>query len=88
MFLWFEAANTTIYVKNRCPHRVVKDKSPEEAFTGVKPEARHLRIFGCPVYIHVPHEKRSKLDPSGLKGIFVGYSETLKGYRVYVPGHR
>jgi len=47
-----------------------------------------LRIFGCHVYIHVPHEKRSKLDPSGLKRIFVGYSETLKEYRVYVLGHR
>ena len=66
----------------------MKDKTLEEAFTRVKPEAGHLRIFGCPIYIHVPHEKRSKLDPSGLKGIFFGYSETSKGYRVYVPGHR
>jgi len=33
MFLWDEAANTTVYVQNRCPHRVVKDKTPEEAFT-------------------------------------------------------
>jgi hypothetical protein len=47
-----------------------------------------LRIFGCPVYVHVPKEKRSKLDPSGKKGIFVGYSETSKAYRVYIPGHR
>jgi hypothetical protein len=28
------------------------------------------------------------LDPSGKKGIFVGYSETSKAYRVYIPGHR
>jgi len=88
MFLWAEAANTTMYVQNRCPHRAVKDKTPEEAFTGVRPEAGHLRIFGCPVYVHVPHEKRSKLDPSTLKGIFVGYSENSKGVRVYIPGHR
>jgi len=70
------------------PHRVVKDKTPEKSFTGVKPDAGHLRIFGCPVYIDVPHEKRSKLDPPGKKGIFFGYSETSKGYRIYVPGHR
>jgi hypothetical protein len=28
------------------------------------------------------------LDPSGQKGIFVGYSDTLKAYRIYIPGHR
>jgi hypothetical protein len=31
----------------------------------VKPEIGHLRIFGCLVYIHVPVEKRMKLEPSG-----------------------
>ena len=34
----------------------------------------------------MPKEKRIKLDASGKKGMFVGYSETLKAYRVYVPG--
>ena len=28
------------------------------------------------------------MDPSGKKGIFVGYSETSKAYRIYVPGQR
>ena len=40
------------------------------------------------MYIHVPKEKRSKLEPFGKKGIFVGYSETSKAYRIYVPGQR
>ena len=57
-------------------------------FSGEKPEVIHLRIFGCPVYIHVPKEKRPKLEPSGRKGIFVGYSESLKAYRVYIPSFR
>ena len=48
----------------------------------------HLRIFGCLVYIHVPKEKRSKIKPSDKKGIFVGYSETSKAYRIYIPGQR
>jgi hypothetical protein len=34
-----------------------------EAFTRVKPEIEHFRLFGCPVYLHVPKEKKSKLDP-------------------------
>ena len=48
----------------------------------------HLRILGCPVYIDVPKEKRTKLDPSGKKGIFVGYSDTLKAYRVYISSFK
>ena len=33
------------------------------------------------MYIHILKEKRTKLDPSGKKGIFVGYSEILKASR-------
>ena len=58
----------------------------EEAFTSEKPEIDHLRIFGCLVYVHVPREKRTKLDPSGRKGIFVGYSESAKAYWIYISG--
>ena len=40
------------------------------------------------MYIHIPREKRTKLDPSGNKGIFVGYSENSKAYRIYFPGFK
>ena len=59
--------------------------TPEEVFSGKKPEVSDLRIFGCPVYIHIPKEKRTKLDPLGKNGIFVGYSESSKSYRIYFP---
>jgi hypothetical protein len=85
---WAEACNMTIYVQNRSPHRILEDKTPEEEFTGVRPEIGNLRIFGCPVYIHVPKEKRMKLEPSGRKGTFVGYNETSKAYQIYTPGQR
>lgn len=86
MSLWVEASSTTIYVQNMSPHHILGDKTPEEAFTGVKPEVSHLNIFGCLVYIHVPKEKRTKMEPSGKKGIFVGYSETAKAFHIYVLG--
>ena len=63
-------------------------KTPEEVFTSEKPDVGHLRIFGCIVYIHVPKEKRTKMEPSEKKGIFVGYSETSKAYSIYIPGQR
>jgi hypothetical protein len=51
----------------------------------VKPEVNHLSIFGCPVYIHVPKEKRTKLELSRKKGTFVGYNKTSKAYLIYIP---
>jgi hypothetical protein len=47
-----------------------------------------LRIFGSPIYIHIPKEKRSKLEPFGKKGTFVGYSKISKAYKIYVPGQK
>jgi hypothetical protein len=29
--------------------------------------------------------QRNKLEPSGKKGIFVGYSDSSKAYRIYIP---
>ena len=87
-FLWAEAANTVVYVQNQCPHQALGSKTPEEIFTGKKLDVSHFRIFGSPVYFHVPKEKRNKLGASGKKGIFVGYSENTKGYRIYVASQR
>jgi hypothetical protein len=75
---------TAMYVYNRSLHNTLRNIMPEEAFTGVKLEVGHLRIFGCPIYIHVPKEKRIKIDPSGRKGTFVGYNESLKAYQIYI----
>jgi len=87
-FLWAEAANTAVYVQNRCPHQALDSKTPEEVFTSKKPDVSHFRIFGGLAYFHVPKEKRIKLDAFGKKGTFVGYSETSKAYRIFVPGQR
>lgn len=40
------------------------------------------------MYIHVPKEKRTKMEPSDKKGIFVGYSETSTAYRIYILEQR
>ena len=40
------------------------------------------------MYIQIPKEKSTKLDPSGKKGIFVGYSESSKAYRIYFPRYK
>jgi hypothetical protein len=76
IILWAEASMTVVYVQNKSPHKILKNMTPKESFTKVKPEVGHFRIFGFPIYFHVPKEKRTNLDPSGIKGTFVGYSES------------
>ena len=37
-------------------------------------------IFGCATYAHV---KQDKLHPRAIKCIFLGYSNRVKGYRLW-----
>ena len=84
--LWAEAIGTTVYIQNKIPHAILGEKTLEEVFTKKKPAVDHMRIFSTPVYVHVPKEKRAKIEPSGKKGIFVGYSDCSKAYLVYILG--
>lgn len=59
-------------------------KTLEEVLTRVKPEVVHFYIFKCLVHIHVPLERRTKLEPLIQNDIFVGYNETSKAYKVYI----
>ena len=70
-----ETAGTVVYIQNRSPHAILGENTLEEVFTKKKLVADHMRIFGTPVYILVPKEKRAKLEPFGKKGIFVRYSD-------------
>jgi hypothetical protein len=56
-------------------------------FSRKKTEVSHFKIFGCPVFVHIPKERRAKLDPSGKKGIFVGYCEVSKAFIIYILGY-
>jgi hypothetical protein len=62
---------TVVYVQNRSLHRILKNMTPKEAFFEKKSSVEHLRIFGYPVYIHVPKDKRKKLEPSGKKDSYL-----------------
>jgi transposase InsO family protein len=64
MCLWEEAAKTTIYVQNQLSHSALGFKTSEEMFSKKKPELIHLKIFDCPVFVHILKQKRNKLDPS------------------------
>ena len=79
---WGQAVLATAYIINRMPSRVHANKTPYEIWTGVQPTIGHLRVFGCPAYVHVLAETRRKLDPKSVSCIFMGYAED-DGTRVY-----
>jgi hypothetical protein len=78
---WAEAVRTAVYIQNRIGDKV----SPYEQYFGTKPNLRHLRVFGSIAYVHIPKEKRKKLDTKAEKCILVGYSDEQKGYKCYNP---
>ncbi|KAG7640275.1 Zinc finger CCHC-type superfamily [Arabidopsis suecica] len=82
---WAEAIATSTYLQNRLPSKSLeKGVTPMEIWSGKKPSVDHLKVFGCVCYIHIPDEKRRKLDTKAKQGIFVGYNNESKGYRVFL----
>ncbi|KAG8480143.1 hypothetical protein CXB51_024938 [Gossypium anomalum] len=57
-----EAVNSSVYLLNRLPTYAVKDKTPFEAWHGLKPSVSHLEVFGYVCYVLVPAERRTKLE--------------------------
>lgn len=43
------------------------------------------RTFGCVVYVHLPKNQRTKLDPCARRCLFLGYAAHQKGCRCYDP---
>lgn len=86
--LWGEAASTVVYTLNRTINKNTIDKTPYEIYLGVKPDLRHLKVFGSLAIVKAQEKKRSgyqkKLDARGFKGILVGYERAFT-YRIFDP---
>ncbi|KAK0599620.1 hypothetical protein LWI29_007024 [Acer saccharum] len=78
---WAEALMYASYIVNRLPASTLDGKTPKEVWSG-QPVSDYdrLHIFECPAYFHVTE---SKLDPRAKKAIFVGFSEGVKGFRLW-----
>jgi len=79
---WGKAVNTAVYIKNRCSTKALHSKTPQEAWSGRKPDVFHLRVFGCKAFAHVLDEKRTKLESKSIPYVFLGYYEGTKVYRL------
>ena len=85
-YLWSEALMTATYLQNQLPSAPLGGPiplhhlSPSSSLFSLPP-----RVFGCVAFVQDHSPSLSKLAPRALKGVFVGYSRTQKGYWVYFP---
>ena len=80
---WRDAVVYTAYILNRIPSRATDEcLTPYQLYTGNIPNISHIRIFGCKAYVHIPDEKRRKLDVKSLECVFLGYASNRKAFRL------
>lgn len=73
------------YLHNRTVNTNTDSKTPQELFLNIKPQVDNLRVFGSWAFVHVPVERRKKLDDRAVKMCFVGYLAGSKGWKFWNP---
>eukprot|EP00804_Cyclotella_cryptica_P009450 CCRYP_017763-RA/>CCRYP_017763-RA protein AED:0.37 eAED:0.18 QI:0/0/0/1/1/1/2/0/848 len=70
---WSAALLHAAFLHNRRVHRSIM-MTPFEAWHGIKPDLRKLRVFGSRVCVKRTGKRRSKLNRHDFTGIFLGYT--------------
>lgn len=79
---WAEAAATAVHLINKSPSTAIGDKIPDEVWYNKDGlDYSYLRRFGCVAYVH---SDDGKLNPRAKKGVFVGYPDGVKGYKIWL----
>ncbi|CAI7854035.1 unnamed protein product [Closterium sp. NIES-53] len=58
---------------------------PMEKWSGKKPLVDMLRVFGCMGLVHVPKEKRDKLQTAAVWAVHLGLARGSKGWLMWDP---
>ena len=82
-YLWSEAISHAQHLINCSPTRANHGTTPEAKYTSKTPNISNLRIFGCVAYVHMPKERRRKLDNKTIQCLFMGFDNETKAYRLY-----
>lgn len=77
---WNYFIGHSVHLINRLPTPLLKNKSPYEVLYNKFPDYDSLRPFGCLCFFSSLARNRTKLDPRGIKGIFLSYVEGMKGF--------
>jgi hypothetical protein len=72
---------TAVYILNRSSTKALNGRTPYKTWHVRKPAVSHLRDFGCLAFAkelgHI-----DKLDDRSTPGMFIGYAEGSKAYRI------
>jgi hypothetical protein len=82
---WGEAVVMAVYILNRSPTKALNGRTSYEAWHGHKPVVSYLQVFD---YLAFGKELGhiGKLDNRSTPGVFIGYAEGSKAYRILDPG--
>lgn len=65
------------------PTPILSGKTPYGILIQKQPTYDHLRVFGCLCYVHNNDTHRHKFAQHSRRSVFVGYSLSQRGYRVF-----
>ncbi|GJX21173.1 retrovirus-related pol polyprotein from transposon TNT 1-94 [Tanacetum coccineum] len=82
-FLWAKAIATTCFTQNRSIVHTRHNKTPYELIRGRKPNVQYFYVFGSLCYPTNDRDDLGKMKPKANIGIFVGYSESSRGFHIY-----
>ena len=82
-YFWAEAINISCYILNRVLIRPSLDKTPYELWKNKKPNISYFKVFESKCFILNIKHNLGKFDAKSNVGIFLGYSLSSKGYRVF-----
>jgi transposase InsO family protein len=83
--LWAEAVRAACIVTNLRPSKRTPDRTPDELFTGIKPNLSNLRAFGSLAYVYNTSPTRGKLEPRSRPCIHLSFDQQVKGFRCFDP---
>jgi hypothetical protein len=81
---WGEAVIIVVHLLNWSPTKSLEGKTPYEAWHGHTPTVVHLYTFNCLVYVKDLNAV-NKLSDRSTSGMFIGYAEGIKAYRILDP---
>ncbi|TYK21969.1 putative gag-pol polyprotein [Cucumis melo var. makuwa] len=83
LHFWAEAVNIACHIHNIITTRSGTTVTLYELWKGRKPNVMYFHVFGSTCYILANREYHRKWDAKLEEGIFLGYSQNRRAYKVF-----